>query len=146
MLVQPIRALLRVLQQRCRAIFGCGRLLAEKVVRHCTHCRRKTIEQVHPLNSTGGRLPYHSCLLRRRPQIHFLERQVVRSGGKVERKLSQLDNRRWTKGLVIVGGIDIPAQYQLQEIGGATYMFVQWISGDFTIRHQKPEYYVLKKM
>jgi hypothetical protein len=29
---------------------------------------------------------------------------------------------------------------------GSTYMFFEWKSGDYTIRHRKPSYYVLKKV
>jgi len=51
----------------------------------------------------------------------------------------------WTKGLVFHSGDRTASKYILKEIGGSTYMFYEWKSGDYTIRHGKPSYYVLKK-
>ena len=52
----------------------------------------------------------------------------------------------WTKGVVMhLGGDHTAARYLIKEIDGAQYMFFEWKSGDYIIRHQKPEYYVLKK-
>ena len=50
----------------------------------------------------------------------------------------------WTPGKVDVGE-SRPALYTVKEIDGNQYMFFEWISGDVTIRGQKPFYYVLKK-
>lgn len=53
----------------------------------------------------------------------------------------------WTKGLVLDKGGDQAAQrYVIQQINGQTYMFMEWKTGDYIIRHQKPQYYVLKKL
>ena len=51
----------------------------------------------------------------------------------------------WTKGLVFHSGDKTASKYLLKETGGSTYMFFEWKSGDYTIRHEKPAYYVLKK-
>lgn len=52
----------------------------------------------------------------------------------------------WTKGVVMhLGGDHTASRYTLKEIDGAVYMFFEWKSGDYIIRHQKPRYYVLKK-
>lgn len=52
----------------------------------------------------------------------------------------------WTKGVVMHRGGDHSAsRYTIKEIGGASYLFFEWKSGDYIIRHQKPRYYVLKK-
>jgi len=51
---------------------------------------------------------------------------------------------RWTKGKVDPSD-ERPAFYYLRNINGQTYLFFEWISGDVTIRGQKPCYYVLKK-
>jgi len=52
----------------------------------------------------------------------------------------------WTKGVVMHRGGDKSAgRYIIKEINGAKYMFFEWKSGDYIIRHQKPQYYVLKK-
>lgn len=52
----------------------------------------------------------------------------------------------WTKELIIHPGDKTAAKYHIKEIGGSTYMFFEWKSGDYTIRHMKPRYYVLKKI
>ncbi|UCD27435.1 MAG: hypothetical protein JSV03_09925, partial [Planctomycetota bacterium] len=51
----------------------------------------------------------------------------------------------WTKGLFIHNGNKTAAKYHIRQIDGSTYMFMEWKSGDYTIRHMKPQYYVLKK-
>jgi len=52
----------------------------------------------------------------------------------------------WTKGLVFHLGSKTASKYTLQDIEGSTYMFFEWKSGDYTIRHRKPSYYVLRKI
>ena len=52
---------------------------------------------------------------------------------------------RWTKGVVTHSGDKTASRYFIKEIKGASYMFFEWKSGDYVIRHKKPEYYVLKK-
>ena len=51
----------------------------------------------------------------------------------------------WTKGVVMHHGDKTASAYTIKDIAGAKYMFFEWKSGDYTIRHMKPEYYVLKK-
>ena len=52
----------------------------------------------------------------------------------------------WTKGVVMhLGGDHTASRYSIKEINGALYMFFEWKSGDYIIRHKKPQYYVLKK-
>lgn len=51
----------------------------------------------------------------------------------------------WTKGLILHSGDKTASKYIIKEINGSTYMFFEWKSGDYTIRHMKPQYYVLKK-
>jgi beta-lactamase regulating signal transducer with metallopeptidase domain len=52
----------------------------------------------------------------------------------------------WTKGLVFHSGSKTASKYNIKDIEDATYMFFEWKSGDYTIRHMKPFYYVLKKV
>jgi hypothetical protein len=52
----------------------------------------------------------------------------------------------WTKGWITDVESDIKAQYEIRDIDGTAYLFLPWLSGDVIIRHQKPEYYVLKKV
>ena len=51
----------------------------------------------------------------------------------------------WTSGVVMHSGDKTAARYAIKTIEGAQYMFFEWKSGDYVIRHQKPQYYVLKK-
>ncbi|MFI5349153.1 MAG: hypothetical protein ACHQ2Z_06395 [Elusimicrobiota bacterium] len=51
----------------------------------------------------------------------------------------------WTKGVLIHHGDRTAAKYFIKAMGGAEYMFLEWKSGDYTIRHMKPKYYVLKR-
>jgi len=53
---------------------------------------------------------------------------------------------KWTKGVVTHSGDRTAERYEIRKIDGKTYMFYEWKSGDYTIKHKKPEYYVLKKM
>ena len=52
----------------------------------------------------------------------------------------------WTKGLLLhTGGDHTASHYIIKTIDGSQYMFFEWKSGDYTILHRKPLYYVLKK-
>jgi len=51
----------------------------------------------------------------------------------------------WTKGVILDDADKTASRYSIKELDGAKYMFMEWKSGDYTIRHQKPCYYVLKK-
>ena len=51
----------------------------------------------------------------------------------------------WTRNTLWHPGDKTKARYTTQEIEGATYLFMEWMSGDVTIRGQKPRYYVLKR-
>lgn len=52
----------------------------------------------------------------------------------------------WTKGVVIHPGNKTASKYFIKEIEGSKYMFFEWKSGDYIIRHMKPHYYVLKNV
>lgn len=51
----------------------------------------------------------------------------------------------WTKGWLWHPGDKTKARYQIKDMQGGKYLFMEWMSGDVTIRGQKPWYYVLKK-
>ncbi len=51
----------------------------------------------------------------------------------------------WTQGLLIHPGDHTSARYVIKSLQGANYLFMEWISGDVTIRREQPWYYVLKK-
>ena len=51
----------------------------------------------------------------------------------------------WTKCVILDKAYSTASLYTIKKLGTGTYLFFEWKSGDYTIRHQKPEYYVLKK-
>ena len=72
----------------------------------------------------------------------YLEKLVFKADGKTD-----MPWFGWTKGVVMhLGGDHTASRYTIKEINGAKYMFFEWKSGDYIIRHQKPKYYVLKKI
>lgn len=52
---------------------------------------------------------------------------------------------RWTKDYVLHRGDKTAARYDLVTLSSGTYMFLEWKSGDYTIRHKQPKFYVLRK-
>jgi hypothetical protein len=70
----------------------------------------------------------------------FLKELVFRPGGQTPHSW-----QTWTRGLVLNSASKTASRYLLREIGGATYMFFEWKSGDYTIRRRDPCYYVLRK-
>lgn len=52
----------------------------------------------------------------------------------------------WTNGYFIHHGDKTAEKYTIKEIDGEKYMFLEWKSGDYTIRGMKPYYYVLKQV
>ena len=69
-----------------------------------------------------------------------LSELVILPDGKTSHSL-----QTWTKGLILNSDKKTASRYILKELYGSTYMFFEWKSGDYTIRHRKPDYYVLKK-
>ena len=51
----------------------------------------------------------------------------------------------WTRGVVISPDAVTASKYVLKGVGDRTYLFLEWKSGDYTIRWEKPAYYVLVK-
>jgi len=51
----------------------------------------------------------------------------------------------WADGWVTHPNGRTRAQYFIKTLGGATYLFLPWLSGDVTERGQQPSYYVMKK-
>jgi bla regulator protein BlaR1 len=70
----------------------------------------------------------------------YLKELVLLPGGKTPKSW-----QTWTKGLIIHHGDKTASRYLLKTIDGATYLFFEWKSGDYTIRRMKPKYYVLAK-
>jgi bla regulator protein BlaR1 len=51
---------------------------------------------------------------------------------------------KWTKGVVLNSESHTAPKYEIRRIGGGKYMFFEWKSGDYTIRHCQPLFYVLQ--
>jgi serine/threonine protein kinase len=51
----------------------------------------------------------------------------------------------WTKGVVMHHGDKTASHYEIREIKGQSYLFLEWKSGDVMVLGMKPSYYVLKK-
>lgn len=51
----------------------------------------------------------------------------------------------WSKGVLWHPGDRSLGKYEIREIAGSKYLFMEWISGDVTMRGQKPKYYVMKR-
>ncbi len=64
----------------------------------------------------------------------------------LENGASLLRGATWTRGLILNHAVKTAEKYHIKQIDGATYMFYEWKSGDYTIKHRKPWYYVLKKL
>ncbi|HEY9061902.1 MAG TPA: stalk domain-containing protein [Pseudobacteroides sp.] len=54
---------------------------------------------------------------------------------------------KWTKGYVFgsMDGITTISSYVIKQLDGKTFMFIQWKCSDYTVRGQKPNYYVYVK-
>lgn len=52
---------------------------------------------------------------------------------------------RWSKGIVINDKKSTVSEYEIKEIDGTKYMFVEWKSGDYTFGGNVKGYYVFKK-
>lgn len=72
--------------------------------------------------------------------LHFKERGIVEwCVGDNQTKV----NYHWTKGKLI--DEELSTKYFIETYEDGDYLFMEWNSGDVTIRGQKPAYYVLKK-
>ena len=54
-------------------------------------------------------------------------------------------NLTWTKCTVLDVAGEYANSYEIKEISGATYMFLQWKTGDYKHLGMKPRYLVMKK-
>ena len=54
-------------------------------------------------------------------------------------------NLTWTKGTVLDVAGEYANSYEIKEISGAKYLFLQWKTGDYKHLGMKPRYLVMKK-
>lgn len=64
--------------------------------------------------------------------------------GRESNAKSPLTCVTWTKGYILDSQDKTASQYTIKEINGTKYMFMEWKSGDYTLRGMIPWYYVLK--
>jgi len=76
----------------------------------------------------------------------FLTNGQTRSTRQRQGDVEVTRHDSWTKGMVLDKSSRTASKYHIKEIGGATYMFQEWKSGDYTQLHRRPSYYVLKKV
>ena len=68
---------------------------------------------------------------------------IFEEGGKIPRSVFP-NLLTWTKGLVLSD--ETASKYIIREIDGSAYMFFGWKTGNYSQRHMRPDYYVLKKV
>ena len=83
----------------------------------------------------------------------FLRSMTILSDGKMApfevkgeetSKISPLKSVTWTKGYILDSQDKTASKYTIKEINGTKYMFMEWKSGDYTLRGMTPWYYVFK--
>lgn len=70
----------------------------------------------------------------------YLKHMMFMKGGRTS------GTWRWTNGFIIHSNGRTRSRYEIKKTDDSTYLFFPWLSGDVTIRGQKPRYYVLKKV
>ncbi|GMO27441.1 MAG: hypothetical protein Ta2F_03000 [Termitinemataceae bacterium] len=75
----------------------------------------------------------------------FFKNLAFNAGGNATLKYdsSYAYDSKWTKGILKDG--DVAPKYEIQTLSGTKYLFVEWKSGDYSVRAQKPKYYVFAK-
>ena len=61
------------------------------------------------------------------------------------RRISDPEMRTWTKGFVLDKLNVTASAYELREIDGEEYLFIEWKSGDYIYGGWKPSYYVFER-
>lgn len=82
----------------------------------------------------------------------YLEKLTFLNNGELSvktidmKKTESAFGSTWTKGYVLSQTYETASKYEIREIDGSKYMFFEWKSGDYIIRHMTPCYYILKKV
>jgi bla regulator protein BlaR1 len=76
-------------------------------------------------------------------KLEFVEQGGIKAQFGDSPALKLDEGGGWTNGLLLGG--DTAEEYVIKSIDGVDYLFMQWKSGDYTIRHQKPAYYVMRR-
>jgi hypothetical protein len=78
----------------------------------------------------------------------YLNSLLFKDAGDVEMSLTEDEIKaahRWTAGKVIDDTDQLDSNYTIRRIDGSDYLFMEWNSGDVTLRGYRPAYYVLKR-
>jgi bla regulator protein BlaR1 len=70
----------------------------------------------------------------------YLREMTFSEGGKTHKPFWT-----WTRGKIIHQGNKTTSDYFTVEMDGTPYLFFEWKSNDYIIRHMRPSYYVLRK-
>jgi hypothetical protein len=71
----------------------------------------------------------------------YLKELTFRAGGKTANPWFT-----WTRGFLLHSGDQTASHYEIRELSGVRYLFLEWKSGDFSVLGMKPHYYVLQSM
>ena len=71
--------------------------------------------------------------------------EVFPGGSLVQRYMDSEWHDRWTKGYILSLHRQTAASYQIREIGGTEYLFMQWKMGNYIYGGMQPEYYVFRR-
>jgi bla regulator protein BlaR1 len=86
-----------------------------------------------------------------REKYLYLKEFTFSNNGEISVKAGEMKEAKsdpgitWTRGAVLDQYDGTASRYEIKDIDGSEYMFFEWKSGDYTIRHMTPYYYVLKK-
>jgi tRNA A-37 threonylcarbamoyl transferase component Bud32 len=69
----------------------------------------------------------------------LFEKFVILPGGE-----TSYPSLTWTKGSIINKGERTAASYEIRDIEGTNYLFMEWKNGDYLLFHTVPGYYVLR--
>jgi len=77
----------------------------------------------------------------------IIDKYIFENGGKLLSifKSSEMTVLRWSKGVVISDKKCTASEYEIKEIDGEKYLFLEWKSGDYTFGGNVKGYYVFKK-
>ena len=79
-----------------------------------------------------------SQYFRRKP---YLTELVLLPGGKTPKS-----SETWTKGAIMHTGDRSASHYEIKELVGTNFMFLEWKAGEYTYLRAKPSFYVLRKI
>lgn len=84
------------------------------------------------------------------PQDLYLRQVNVAANGALSQLTADGSNSEgsltWTSGLILDEQHKTASKYEIKDLKGDTYLFLEWKNGDYSFRGMQPKYYVLKKV